>query len=498
MAEDGIINVDLADVWSDPDRKTFIRTAAWGDPVTIKARTSKHIEVELVSYREDKDGSILSSTRKGYIVPGRSSGIRAQDTVAPAAANRVLKVNFVDVQQGDGTLIETPDGKVILVDGGENAMFARYLASRFRGTSAEHALRVDCIVVTHGDGDHFDGLTEIQRSETHSDPLKRLFLRPERVYHNGLVKRPGKRDGKSVPEKELLGPTRKVGGELMVTGLEDDLLAVPDEEMSKPFKAWKSALKAYRNRAPFTLRRIDSASADAFGFLGGGPAIEVLGPRTVDAQGTPGLPFLKTPSDSGTTEGGGLSASRTINGHSIVFRLVYGGFRFLFTGDLNDEAGRKLAEEHAAKRIDLTSEVLKTPHHGSADFSNAFLRAVSPVISVVSSGDDTARTEYIHPRATLVGALGRWSRLEDPLVFITELVAFFQTEGWSRLVDDQKAAARKNFFGFSRAAYGIVLTRTDGKRLLVFTNSANVRMKESYAFTLDPSGNPVSSAVQRA
>ena len=46
------------------------------------------------------------------------------------------------------------------------------------------------------------------------------------------------------------------------------------------------------------------------------------------------------------------------------------------------------------------------PHHGSADFSGAFLQAVSPVVSVVSSGDDTARKEFIHPRATLVGALG--------------------------------------------------------------------------------------------
>ena len=68
------------------------------------------------------------------------------------------------------------------------------------------------------------------------------------------------------------------------------------------------------------------------------------------------------------------------------------------------------------------------PHHGSADFSGAFLQAVSPVVSVVSSGDENARKEFIHPRATLVGALGKYSRLEEPLVFVTELVAFFQVE----------------------------------------------------------------------
>src|SRR5262245_49021009 len=31
----------------------------------------------------------------------------------------ILKVRFVDVGQGDGAVIETPSGKIILIDGGE-------------------------------------------------------------------------------------------------------------------------------------------------------------------------------------------------------------------------------------------------------------------------------------------------------------------------------------------------------------------------------------------
>ena len=86
-----------------------------------------------------------------------------------------------------------------------------------------------------------------------------------------------------------------------------------------------------------------------------------------------------------------------------------------------------MTRAHNRGDLNLQAEVFKVPHHGSADFSGAFLQAVSPVVSVVSSGDDTARKEFIHPRATLVGALG-YSRLEEPLVFVTELVAFFQVE----------------------------------------------------------------------
>ena len=75
------------------------------------------------------------SKRSGFIEPRKSSGIKTADVVRPRNQNDVLKVNFVDVQQGDGAVIESPDGKVILVDGGDNQMFARYLAGRFRGTT---------------------------------------------------------------------------------------------------------------------------------------------------------------------------------------------------------------------------------------------------------------------------------------------------------------------------------------------------------------------------
>ena len=178
---------------------------------------------------------------------------------------------------------------------------------------------------------------------------------------------------------------------------------------------------------------------------------------------------------------------------------MYGGFSYLFTGDLNDEASRFLTREHNAGRLNLMSEVFKVPHHGSADFSGAMFQAISPVVSVVSSGDESARKEYIHPRATLMGALGKWSRVPEPLIFVTELVAFFKVEGWSRLCDERQGAkGARRFFGFSRTAFGIVKTRTNGKRLFVYTDSGNLQMKEAYAYSLDPSGAPLPAEVVRA
>ncbi len=509
MPEQAVLNVDLADVWEERGRKKCIRTIAWGDEVTVLKQLSTHLEVGITVFRQKPDGSILPESITGYIEPTKSSGIKVADLVRPVADNKVLKINFVDVQQGDGSVIETPDGKVMLIDGGDNQMFARYLAGRFRGTTAEHPKPIDCIIVTHGDADHFAGLPEILESETNKVKRKRLFMQPMRVYHNGIVKRPSKVNNKSVPDTKLLGPTKTVGGTLYLTGLEDNLLDVDDKEMNEPFKKWKQTLAEYHRRSPVSFRRLQLGDHQAFEFFNRDDLrMDVLGPITTEVGGKPALRFLGEPpkgprighdslndNDEGFT---GHSASHTINGHSIVLRLSYGGFSFLFSGDLNDQASRFLAREHNRGSLNVRSEVFKVPHHGSADFSGAFIQAVSPIVSVVSSGDESARKEYIHPRATLMGALGKWSRVPEPLIFATELVAFFATEGLCRLQDDKAAKKRGPFFGFSRTAYGLVKTRTDGKRLFVYTDSGNIQMKEAYAYQLDSSGVPQPAEVRRA
>lgn len=517
MSTECVINVDLADVWKASDRKTIIRTLAWGDHVTVLKTTATHLEVELTDFFEQADGSILPRKTTGFIKPTASSKIKAEDVVRPFDENDVLKVNFVDVQQGDGAVIESPDGKIILVDGGDNQMFARYLAGRYRGTTKTKPKKIDCILVTHGDADHYEGLPEILKSETNSQPRKRLFIDPERYYHNGIVKRPSTKGGKKVPDIELLGPTKTIKKKVYLSGLVDDLLQVPSSDMNKPFNEWVAALKEYDNRrkargdSALTCRRLGFGDHHAFDFFNKGDLrIEVLGPLVENKGGTPMLKFLGDPpkgprlgQDSialSDDEFTGFSAAHTINGHSIVFRLVYGGIRYLFSGDLNDEASRFLAKEHDDQKLTLTSEVFKVPHHGSADFSGGFIQRVAPIVSVVSSGDESARKEYIHPRATIMGALGKWSRIEEPLMFVTELVAFFQMEGWSKLASPKTAKEKKRgqFFGFSRAAYGIIKTRTDGKRLFVYTDSANIKMKEAYAYTLSDDGTPLPSPIRRA
>jgi beta-lactamase superfamily II metal-dependent hydrolase len=522
-----VINVDLAKV-SDDDGE-FIRYLAWGDFVeVVGAPAANPVRVKATKMVAQPDGSV-----KPVPITGKIKQPPGVSVVLPRADNRVLKVNFVDVQQGDGAVLETPAGKVMLIDGGDNQLFARYLAGRYRNTSVDRPLGVDCILITHGDADHFLGLTEVQRSEKNDAPFKRLFMRPARVYHNGLVKRPSKdADGKNVPDVKLLGPTAKVAGRTVITGLVESLLDQPREQMNEPFKRWRAALDAYEKRyaashAPIRFRRLAQGDDDAFDFLREGEPladrmkVEVLGPIITPVNGKPGLRFLGNPPDDVRIDFNpeeprpevfkGHSASHTINGHSVIVRLTYGDFRFLFAGDLNAEAELDLVQHHRAQ---LQAEVLKVPHHGSADFSTAFVDAVSPLVSVVSSGDESSQKEFIHPRASLVGALGKSSRIDKPIILVTELVAFFSVRGYvdtdfhdmrkgvklkkgSKVIDLVALGKKdKRFFAFSRVAFGMVKMRTDGTRLLVYTDSGNVKLKEAYAYEMTADGPRAANVIR--
>jgi len=507
------IAVDLANVYSSATGRKVMTTLAWGDEIDVEQVTAKHVKIKIRFFRELDDGTMEPVSKTGFIRPTKSSKIKPSEVVVKKSEIDVLKVDFVDIQQGDASVIETPKGKVILLDGGDNQLFARYLAGRYGGTSDAKPLAITAIVVSHGDADHFKGLTEIHESETHATAHKRIFIRPERVYHNGLVKRPGKKpNGKTRKENEMLGATKAVAGKVVVTELESNLTTVSDAKMNKPFRDWKKALKGWKKRGPIKFRRLERGDDDAFDFLANEDIeVDVLGPALTNAGNKKGLVFLGRPKEKfragheslflDESAFTGTSASHTINGHSIVLRIKYGRFRFLFSGDLNDQAGRELTRAHNAGEVDLESEVFKVPHHGSADFSAALLEAVSPIISVVSSGDENPAKEYIHPRATLVGALGKFSRVEEPLLFVTELVAFFRVEGFvrpefHRLDNDGDAVVkngeavvndktRTSFFAFSRTAFGIVKVRTDGERLLVYTNSGQQRLKEAYVYGID-------------
>lgn len=94
-----------------------------------------------------------------------------------------LRIDFIDVGQGDSALLTTPDGTTILIDGGGqprlswanrdsddgDASFERDTRSIGERVVSEYLWsrgldRVDYLIATHADADHIDGLNDIARN----------------------------------------------------------------------------------------------------------------------------------------------------------------------------------------------------------------------------------------------------------------------------------------------------------------------------------------------
>lgn len=497
------VDDDFLAVRRSPESKTPFLLLAWGDAVEI-------VDDADPDWTKVRALSVFDGTAVGWVrgkPPLRDQGI--------------LKLSLVDVQQGDGLVLETPAGEIVLIDGGDNELFARHVAERFRhrGATADRPLEVAAIIVTHGDADHFDGLNRIRRSETApdlaSEPHKRLFLHPRRVLHNGLVKGPS-----ALGDRAIFGRTVERDGRLLIVDLYDDPRHSPPQARNQFFRPWCDSLDHWERRGPIRCRRVAHGMdpTDVFDFLvDEGIDVEIQGPFAdtveVDDAQVPALPFLHKPKAAAEMHlqapdlaAGALSASHTVNGHSIALRLTYGNVRFNLTGDLNRESMALLRRN--LPLTDLEAEVVKAPHHGSHDFDYPALAAMKPVVAIVSSGDESAKKEHIHPRATLMSALGKTARLDTGVVFCTELAAFFEVRRESHSREElerffaaepektytgteiarlfrgkpRKGEGPEAFFGFKRTNFGIVHVRTDGERVLAFTHSGKKGVNEAYRF----------------
>ncbi|MDA0824540.1 MAG: SH3 domain-containing protein [Proteobacteria bacterium] len=498
------IDDDFVNLRRAPDSSSEVRVQlAFGD------------EVELLETQGE-----WQRMRALSLFDGQASGWANNSPKLKFRDSGIVKFSTVDVQQGDGMILETPSGKIVLIDGGDNKLFARHLAARFlhRGASVGDPLSVEAIITTHGDADHFDGLNDIKRSETESGiaERKRVFLHPKRIYHNGLVKFPStKSGGGQRSDLEMFGPTEEKDGTPYAVDLHDDPSALPDERLNRPFESWANTIQHWRTRGAIDVKRIafGDDESNLFDFLHAeGLSVELQGPFPETVNGKTGFRFFRAPSKSAEmhlkSEEGSFSASHTINGHSIAMRLTFGAVRFNLTGDINRPAMQLALANLDPKNLE--AEIVKAPHHGSGDFDFKALKATRPVAAIISSGDESAVKEHIHPRATLMAALGKVMRGNTGLIFSTELAAFFTKRDYAHEREvlkkyfkdretDQFTGAEiaklftgrldagdpePDFFAFERTNFGIIHVRTDGERVLIFTHSGRRGVNEAYVFTV--------------
>lgn len=91
-----------------------------------------------------------------------------------------------------------------------------------------------------------------------------------------------------------------------------------------------------------------------------------------------------------------------LNNSSIVLKMIFGTYSYLFTGDATDTVEKELLN----KNIDV--DVLKVAHHGSAySTSSEFLKKVTPKYAIISVSKENS---YGHPSTSTLRRLKKYTK----------------------------------------------------------------------------------------
>jgi competence protein ComEC len=272
---------------------------------------------------------------------------------------RGIRVTFIDVGDGDSVLIEAPaearGGRIfrLLVDGGGSwgdtsgyydpgeRVVGKLLRSR-------GIRRLDAVMLSHPDADHMNGLPWVLKN-----------LKVDRFMETGLMvctacNKTGNRDICRIAESSCLTYCRC--GSCGYGGDETQL-------NSNQFDRYGQLLDTVKERGTEYVLLENGTTFR----LKSGVEINVLNPDNV-LFGRYRNPerFVKR------------------NNLSLVTRISYGAASVLMTGDIGNEAEKRIAREYGRF---LKSSLMKSPHHGSGTSSSVlFLDWVRPSMVVISSG----------------------------------------------------------------------------------------------------------------
>ncbi|MBR9922416.1 MAG: MBL fold metallo-hydrolase [Bacteroidetes bacterium] len=454
--------------------------------------------------------------------------------------DRMLEINFVDIGQGDGCHIVTPDDEVILIDAGEGIGFdstgadnmARFINWRYNlryrkvvgvdgvtanTPKAKQPFDIDYAIISHPDLDHYYGFLNIFGNKK---------LRIKNVCHNGIIERPlngaDKKDWNYDLGRKVKQGKHNYLWDLARTNkdLNDILSANPTSrkmllQTLRNAKENNSGVKfSFLHKSKNYLDHYDSNSD---------LQLEILAPITEKVtNGNETKDCLRILGQEGITK----------NGHSVVFMLKYKKVKVLLGGDLNSKSQDFIGEQYSEidtpiskleKQIKETREKLtqanlsrteiedlnqelqestqlldlvllrvrkkfqcdiaKACHHGSSDILDSFLSAIHPIATVISSGDNESHS---HPRPDALGAYGKASRGQRPLLFSTELarstyefsspIKYYEKlkklEAEKDALTDPKEKEKKQLEMESLkdrnvAVYGMITVRTDGEKVII-------------------------------
>lgn len=278
--------------------------------------------------------------------------------VAPLYAEPEMTAHFINVGQGDSTLVEFPCGAILIDAGAQDDRHVDALIdylSKFFERRSDLDRTLDLIIITHNHLDHNLALRAVVEN-----------FKVKRYIDNGITSGSGHWNaqwirGGSHPNVQL----REISDE-EITSLDDY------EGLEDGF--------------------IDPLNCGE----DGDPRIRILSGRLTENPGWDDSEFANQ------------------NNQSLVVRIDFGESSFLFTGDLEEPAIETLVEWYEGTST-LDVDVYQVGHHGSANGTTVnLLDAMTPKAAVIScgkwtfgrrSGSPFTTYRYGHPRLNIIEML---------------------------------------------------------------------------------------------
>lgn len=271
-----------------------------------------------------------------------------------------LNVHFVDVGQGDACIVELPDGKKMIIDGGEkdakDALLG-YIDENITDKDGNKITYFDYAILTHTDSDHCGSLDDVLNKY----PAKNFYRPNVKCNYKDYVD----------PDASLLTSDCVSKG----TAAYKDVIAAASKGKNKFGDEYKVYINSFE---------LDPIVPDAKPGDDGYYSLSFYGPNS--------------------------NNYKDWNNYSPIMILEYEGIKIALTGDCEKEGEAEFAEKAKAREgkfsvfdDNYSVDVIKAGHHGSrTSTGEAFVEAVTTAESrqntliVISCG---LNNKYKHPHA---------------------------------------------------------------------------------------------------